>query len=119
MVGLLKIVRDRFCVEYADRRVQVLWRPDAPEAIAKAERWFAEALPRQQKIPETMLPLLIGCNAKFASGTIRKDREVEQPGALSDGGTIKLVYFQRDPLSDDDYREAVETLATWLSSYFR
>ncbi len=118
MVGCLKIDGNRFCVEYADRHVQVFWSPGAPEAAAKAKRWFVEALPRKEKVPEAMLRSLIGCDATFESGSIRKDKAVERPGKLSDGGSIKLVYFKQETLDDDDYREAIEKLAMWVISYF-
>ncbi|MGN6311336.1 MAG: hypothetical protein ACTHNN_17495 [Xanthobacteraceae bacterium] len=69
-------------------------------------------------VPETMLLSLIGCQATFASGSIHKDRAIEQAEKLSNGGLIKLVYFKQETLNDDDFRGAVETLATWVSTYF-
>ncbi|MCC8939089.1 hypothetical protein H8A99_22080 [Bradyrhizobium sp. Arg68] len=118
MVGYLKRDDSRYCVEYADRRVQVYWWPAAPEAIARAERWLGQALPRQEKVPETMLRTLIGYGAEFASVPIRGEREVEWHGKLSDGGAIKLVCFKQAPLNDDEYDDAINTLKTWVSSYF-
>jgi hypothetical protein len=58
MVGYLKVDGGKFCVEYADRNVQAFWHPGAPEAAAKATRWIADALPRLEQVPETMLSRL-------------------------------------------------------------
>jgi hypothetical protein len=118
VVGYLKIDGGRFCVEYADRHVQVFWSSGAPEAAVKAKRWLEEALPRHEMVPENMLRSLIGSDAKFLDAPIRKEKTVERHGRLPDGGTIKLVYFKRDALTENDYRDAVETLTTWISSYF-
>jgi hypothetical protein len=117
MVGYLKVDGGKFCVEYADRNVQVFWRPGAPEAVAKATRWIADALPRLEKVPEMMLGVLMGCKAEFLAAPIRKERTVEWRGTLLDGGSIKLVYFKQVPLYNDDYRDAVDTLKRWANSY--
>jgi hypothetical protein len=118
MVGYLKVDGGQFCVEYADRNVQVFWRPGAPEAAAKATRWIADALPRLEQVPETMLRALISCKAEFLTAPIREEKTVEWRGTLPDGGSIKLVYFKQKPLDNDEYRDAVETLKTWANSYF-
>jgi hypothetical protein len=117
LVGYLKPDGERFRVEYVERQVQVFWTPCAAEPVAKARRWIEEALPRFEKVPETMLRSLIGSAAQFGSAPIRKEKSVERHGELADGGSIKLVYFKNQPLSDDDYRDGVETLATWITSY--
>jgi hypothetical protein len=109
MVGYLKIDGERFCVEYADRHIQVFWCPGAAEAAAKAKRWIEESALGIEKVPETMLRVLIGCEVEFVSAPIRKERAAERHGKLSDGGSIKLVYFKLEPLNDDDYRDAVES----------
>ncbi|MCP1761161.1 hypothetical protein [Bradyrhizobium japonicum] len=119
MVGLLKIDGGRFWVEYEERNVQVVWTPGAPEPVAKARRWFDESYPRLEQVPETMLRSLIGSDADFSPTSVRKEKSVERHGKLSDGGSIKLVYFKEKPLSDSDYHEGVEALSTWISSYFR
>lgn len=118
MVGCLKPDGRGFCVEYTGRQIQVFWTPGTPEPAAKAWRWIEEALPRFEKLPETMLRDLIGSEAQFESAPVREEKSVEWRGKLADGGSIKLVYLRKEPLSDVDYREGVETLATWISSYF-
>ena len=119
MVGRIKVNSDRYWVEYVDRNVQVVWAPGAPEPAAKARRWIEEAYPRLEQVPETMLRFLIGSDADFNPTSVRKEKSVERHGRLSDGGSIKLVYFKEEPLGDSEYHEGVEVLATWISSYFR
>lgn len=118
MVGILKTDGRRYWVEYNDRHVQVGWSLVTPESAAKARRWIDEALPGLEKVPETMLRSVIGSHADFTSASLRKEKSVERHGALADGGSIKIVYFKNEPLSDGDYRDGVETLATWIRSYF-
>lgn len=118
MVGHLKLDSDgRFCVEYADRNVQVFWRAGAPEALARAQKWIKDALPRQEKVPESMLSSLIGARVAFTTQPRFEEKTVEWSGTLSDGGSIKLVYFKRVPLSDAQRRDAVEVLSGWANSY--
>src|SRR6266481_4001889 len=87
----------------------------APEAAARAQRWVTDALPREEKVPETMLRTLIGARAEFGTQPRHEEKSVEWGGTLSDGGSIKLVYFKRTPLSDGERRDAVETLSQWAS----
>src|SRR5947209_3081107 len=105
MVGRLEVDGGRYWVEYADRNVQVVWTPGSPEPAAKARRWIEEAHPRLEQVPETMLRSLIGSEADFNPTFVRKEKSVERHGKLSDGGSIKLVYFKEDRLSDSDYNE--------------
>jgi hypothetical protein len=118
MVGLLKVEGTRFCVEFVEQHVQVFWHPAAPEAAAKARRWFEFAAPRLAQVPEHMLRSLVGSHAEFGRPAIRNEKTVELGGSLSDGGWIKLVYFKDRLLTDDEYNEGVETLETWARSYF-
>lgn len=64
MAGLLMVEGTRFCVEDGERHIQVFWDPAAPEAAAKARRWFEEALPKQAQVPEHMLRSLMGSRAE-------------------------------------------------------
>ena len=118
MVGLLKVEGTRYCVEYLERHVQVFWDPAEPGATAKARRWFEEALPRPAQVPEHMLRSLVGSNAEFERPVVRNEKTVERRGSLSDGGSIKLVYFRDRTLTEDEYNEGVETLEVWARSYF-
>lgn len=57
---------------------------------------------------------MIGNDADFSPASVRKEKSVERRGKLNEGGSIKLVYFKKEPLSDSDYREGVEALSTWI-----
>ena len=117
MVGLLKAANGGFCVEYEDRNVQVFWSPGAQEAWARAQKWITEALPGLEKIPESMLRDLIGARADFNPHPRHEEKTVEWQGKLSDGGSVRFVYFKLERLGDGDRRDAAEKFAVWQRSW--
>jgi hypothetical protein len=120
--GILNKNGDKFVVEYESRGIYVQWLPGEAGTAAKPERWIRDALPGLAQAPEHILRDLIGSRARFSDATRVKERTVELPGKLDDGGTISIGYFKGRPaqvLSADDLAEASVRLKEWANSYLR
>jgi len=95
MVGRLKYLgSERFCVEYEEEDIYVIWRPGTSQAAEKPTKWANEAWPKLEQVPENLLRDLIGSQASFAGGVEVEETAVTMRGSLDDGGSITIGYVK-------------------------
>jgi hypothetical protein len=122
MSGRLKMLSTgAFCIEYPNG-VYIRWTPGNDENAKKPKDWVKSDLPNQTQVPANSVQSLIRSRAQFSSEARLKDKKVEIPGQLDDGGSIVIGYVKGSPpetLSDVEKQEAIKTLETWKRSYLQ
>ena len=58
MPGRLKLIRNKFTVEYQDRGIWIQWQPGKTANAAKPAQWIGHAHPRDEQVPENVLRAL-------------------------------------------------------------